>query len=690
MSGSTVQSLIKEKAPTLDPDSLSYLLGYFDDASNDLSYPGLLEFLQPLLSEGGASEDEILELCAKLAPLLGSDAAEVEVEGDKKLASSVRIESSDPGLMDIHAPVKVGDIRHVMSRARPAAMTVDQKKLRKAEMKLASKRAERGGKGSDVPRWSPHVKASMVVNQVKMSGVESRSKDVKFENFDIAFSGKPIVKNADLHMTYGRRYGLVGKNGIGKSTLLRAIASGKLQIEGDDTPAITSVLQADTEREALLMEEKSINSRLQDTSICAEEATTLSERLKVVYGKLEEMESDKAESKASAILHGLGFSNEQQKAATKTFSGGWRMRLALARALFFRPDLLLADEVTNYLDFPAVVWLEKYFQAWPATLLIVSHDRSFLDAVSTDILHLHNCTLDHYKGNFSSYLSARAERRKNQIRTYEAQLQYRQHLQSFIAKCRSNANAAQAQSKLKILEKLPELVPPSRDEMEGLGEGDSRSYFRFPDPEKLSPPLLQMSEITFKYPGTNRVILNTVSFDLQLGSKVAIVGPNGADPTISIGKSTIISLLTGVHNPSAGLCNRHGRLKIGLFSQHHVDQLELSLSSVQFLASNYPGKTEEEYRRLLARFGLTGTAGLQPIGTLSGGQKSRAVKNDHLDMDSIDALSAALREFKGGVAIVSHDERFLDSVCKEVWVCDGGELTSFEGKVGVQDGVVRQ
>ncbi|KAJ3219030.1 hypothetical protein HDU67_003020 [Dinochytrium kinnereticum] len=677
MSNSKVRSLIKEKAPKLDPDTFSYLLGYFDDASNDLSNDGLLEFLQPLLSEGDTSEDQISELCSELASLLGTDTAGVQTEGAKKLASSVHMNSSATGSMDIHAPVKVGDIRHVMSRAGPTATTVDQKKLRKAEMKLASKRAERGDKGLDIPTWNPHVKPSMVVNQVKMSGVESKSKDVKFENFDIAFAGKPIVKNADLHMTYGRRYGLVGKNGIGKSTLLRAIASGDLkipshirvlhveqEIAGDDTPAIISVLQADTERETLLTEEKSINSRLQKTSISAEEATALSERLKVVYAKLEEMDSDKAESKASAILHGLGFSNEQQKAATRTFSGGWRM-------------------------------------AWSATLLVVSHDRSFLDAVSTDILHLHNCSLDYYKGNFSSYLTARAERRKNQVREYEAQLQYRQHLQAFIDRWRYNANrAAQAQSKLKILEKLPELVPPAKDEMEGLGEGDLQSYFRFPDPEKLSPPILQMSEITFKYPGTNRVILDTVSFDLQLDSKVAIVGPNGA------GKSTMIYLLTGVQNPSAGICNRHGRLRIGLFSQHHVDQLELALSSVQFLASKYPGKTEEEYRRILARFGLTGTTGLQPIGTLSGGQKSRVVfaamsllnphvlildePTNHLDMDSIDALSVALRDFKGGVAIVSHDERFLDSVCKEVWVCEGGKLTSFEGKVGVQDGVVRQ
>ncbi|KAI8837593.1 P-loop containing nucleoside triphosphate hydrolase protein [Chytridium lagenaria] len=691
-----------EKAPSLDADTFSYLLGYFDDSSNDLSVDGLQEFLEPLLSEGGASENEISELCAELASLLGNKSSNGSTDGARKLESSINMNTNSLGAMDIHAPNRVGDIRHVMSKAGPTSTTVDQKKLRKAEMKLASKRAERGDKALDIPTWNPNVKPAMVVNQVKVSGAESKSKDVKFENFDIAFAGKKIVTNADLHMTYGRRYGLVGKNVIYvKLTLdsdLRTpshirVLHVEQEIAGDDTTALISVLQADVERETLINEEKTISARLQKTSISAEEAGALSARLKVVYAKLEEMEADKAESKASSILYGLGFSPEQQRAATKTFSGGWRMRLALARALFCRPDLLLADEVTNYLDFPAVVWLEKYFQAWPATLLIVSHDRSFLDAVSTDILHLHNGALDYYKGNFMSYLTARAERRKNQIREYEAQLQYRQHLQAFIDRWRYNANrAAQAQSKLKILEKLPELIPPAKDDMGGLGEGDLQSYFKFPDPEKLSPPILQMNEITFKYPGTERVILNNVSFDLQMDSKVAIVGPNGA------GKSTMIHLLTGSHTPVNGICHRHGRLRI--------DQLELALSSVQFLTAKFPGSTEEEYRRILARFGLTGTTGLQPIGTLSGGQKSRVVfaamslqnphvlildePTNHLDMDSIDALANALREFKGGVGIVSHDQQFLDAVCKEVWVCEGGKLRSFEGAVGVQDGVVRQ
>ncbi|KAJ3070472.1 hypothetical protein HDU98_006515 [Podochytrium sp. JEL0797] len=729
-----VESLLLRAAPKMDSDSLEYALGYFaPGASNDLSIDALVEFLAPLLEDANnnITSSQARALCERLAKEIGSDVVKEDTHSlARKLDHSVHIASGatdDSNAQETLAALGMGtgkkstDLAHLASKNGPqGGSTVDQKKLRKAEMKLASKREERGAKGDlyEIPVWNPNVAPAMIVNQMKPAasvGQESRSKDVRIENFDIHFAGKKILTNADLSMSYGRRYGLVGKNGIGKSTLLRAIAHGELQlpshirilhveqeIAGNDTEAIQSVLQADLEREGLLAEEKALNAQLMRTSISPEEATIAAERLKNVYLKLEEIDSDKAESRASLILNGLGFSPAQQKAATRTFSGGWRMRLALARALFCRPDLLLADEVTNYLDFPAVVWLENYFQNWTATLLVVSHDRSFLDAVTTDIFHLHNGVLDYYKGNFTSYISARAERRKNQIREYEAQLQYRQHLQAFIDRWRYNANrAAQAQSKIKILEKLPELIAPPKDDMDGLGEGESKDlYFRFPEPEKLSPPILQMDEVTFAYPGTTRVILSGISFDLQMDSKIAIVGPNGA------GKSTMIYLLTGDHNPTSGICNRHGRLRLGLFSQHHVDQLELAQSSVQFLNGKFPGKTEEEYRRVLGRFGLTGTTALQPIGTLSGGQKSRVVfatmslsnphvlildePTNHLDMDSIDALSLALREFKGGVAVISHDQRFLDAVCNDVWICADGKLKSFSGATGNGDGVVKQ
>ncbi|RKP01594.1 hypothetical protein CXG81DRAFT_11779 [Caulochytrium protostelioides] len=611
------------------------------------------------------------------------------------------------------------DIRHTNSTNGPKESTVNQAKLKAAEAKLAKKNATRElyeAGNEHIPVWNPDEKPALIVNQSKLRN--ATGKDVHIENFDVHYAGKPILVNADMDLAYGRHYGLVGQNGIGKTTLLRAIAEGELRLprglkilhveqeaRSDDTPALQSVLQADEEREAALTREAQIHAQMQKPGISADQLGLLSQELEQIGQRLQNMDADTAESRAATILSGLGFTTEQQHAATKTFSGGWRMRLALARALFCRPDLLLADEISNHLDIRSVAWLEKCFTEWPGTLLIVSHDRSFLDNVTTDILHLHDKKLNAYRGNFSQFLQTRIERRKNQLREYESQLQYRQHLQAFIDRWRYNANrAAQAQSKIKILEKLPPLVPPVDDDMDGggLGEVDDngkRIYFRFPDAEGLPPPIIQAQNVSFGYT-PERTILENITFDVHLQSKAAVVGPNGA------GKTTLIHLLIGRSEPTKGQVIRHGRLRIGLFSQHHVDQLDLSLSSVRWLSSQYPGHPEMHYRRILARFGLQGNSPLQPIGTLSGGQKSRVVfaqlamqqphllvldePTNHLDHDSVGALADALRAFGGGVMIVSHDVKFLDAVCNEVWVCEDKSLTRFRGSPGCTDGIVQQ
>ena len=237
-----------------------------------------------------------------------------------------------------------------------------------------------------------------------------------------------------------------------------------------------------------------------------------------------------------------------------------------------------------------------------------SHDRAFLDAVATDIVHQHSQRLDYWKGNFSNFYQTRQERNKQQKKEYEAQLAYRQHLQAYIDRWRYNANRApQAQSRIKILEKLPELEPPEEDDQES---------FRFPEPEKLSPPLLQLDEATFGYT-PQKIILKNVNIDVQLDSRIAIIGPNGA------GKSTLIKLLTGTLQPNAGNANINARVRIAYFTQHHIDQLDSTMTAVQFLQHKFPGRVEQEYRTHLGSFGITGLTGIQKIGTLSGGQKSR-------------------------------------------------------------------
>uniref|UniRef100_A0A8C1XW13 ATP-binding cassette sub-family F member 3 n=1 Tax=Cyprinus carpio TaxID=7962 RepID=A0A8C1XW13_CYPCA len=563
--------------------------------------------------------------------------------------------------------------------------TVDAKKLEKAEAKLKAKHELL----LEELRASASQASSKKENRVDSSG-KNRSYDIRIENFDVSFGERCLLQGAELSLASGRRYGLIGRNGLGKTTLLKMLASRSLrvplhisilhveqEVAGDDTVALQSVLESDTVREELLKEERTLNAHIANGTADGLESVRLSE----IYAKLEEIEADKAPARASVILAGLGFSAIMQQQTTKEFSGGWRMRLALARALFARPDLLLLDEPTNMLDVRAILWLENYLQTWQSTILVVSHDRNFLNAVVTDIIHLHSQRLESYRGDYENFIKTKEDRLKNQQREYEAQLQYREHIQVFIDRFRYNANrAAQVQSKLKLLEKLPELKPLVKE---------SEAVLRFPDNfEKLSPPILQLDEVEFGYNPDQR-IFNGLSVSADLESRICIVGENGA------GKSTVLKLLMGELTPINGTRYAHRNLKIGYFSQHHVDQLDLNVCSIELLLKRFPGHTEEEYRHQLGGYGITGELATRPVASLSGGQKSRVAfaqmtmpcpnfyildePTNHLDMETIEALGKALNKFRGGVVLVSHDERLIRMVCKELWVCEAGRVHRVEG-----------
>ena len=368
------------------------------------------------------------------------------------------------------------------------------------------------------------------------------------------------------------------------------------------------------------------------------------------------------------------------------------MRLALARALFSKPDLLLLDEPTNMLDMQAIIWLERYMQTWPSTALVVSHDRNFLDEICTDILHLHSQKITVYRGNYTEFHTTMVEKLKAQQREYESQMEYRKHVQEFIDKFRYNAKrASMVQSRIKMLEKLPKLEPV-------ITEGTVT--LKFPEVEKLSPPIMVLSEVSFKYENTDRIIFSNVDLSATMESRICIVGENGA------GKSTLLKIVMDKLAPSKGTRSVHRNLKFGYFTQHFVDQLDLEVSPLELMAKEFPGKKSEDYRRMLGQFGVSGDLALQQIDSLSGGQKSRVAfailsghqpnflildePTNHLDIETIEALGHALTNYKGGVVLVSHDERLLKMVCQELWVCSKGKVYSLEGGLDAYRKIVEQ
>ncbi len=583
-----------------------------------------------------------------------------------------------------------------MKNADDINRNVNTKAVERAE-ELAKKKQEK----RDMKETKPvnnyrqvEATASQVISKkdtrAEASG-NNNSRDIFIENFDICYGEKVLIQGANVTFVYGRRYGFVGRNGLGKTTVLKMISTKQLfipshitvlhveqEVVGDDTRAIDSVLESDTVRVSLLAEEKELQRRLNENDDPTGDAGA---RLNSVYTELEAIDSAKAPARAAVILNGLGFTPEMQERATKTFSGGWRMRIALARALFSKPDLLLLDEPTNMLDMQAIIWLERYMQTWQSTALVVSHDRNFLDEICTDILHLNSQKITCYRGNYSEFYNTMVEKLKAQQKEYESQMEYRAHVQEFIDKFRYNAKrASMVQSRIKMLEKLPKLEPV-------IVEGTVT--LKFPEVDKLQPPILVLSEVAFKYEGTDRTIFRNVDLSATMESRICIVGENGA------GKSTLLKIIMDQLTPTSGTRSVHRNLKFGYFTQHFVDQLDMSVSPIEIMAKEFPGLKGEEYRRMLGKFGISGDLALQQTESLSGGQKSRVAfsilcahnpnflildePTNHLDIETIEALGHALTKYNGGVVLVSHDERLLKMVCQELWVCSKGKVYSLDG-----------
>ncbi|ERN01398.1 hypothetical protein AMTR_s00002p00263170 [Amborella trichopoda] len=471
-------------------------------------------------------------------------------------------------------------------------------------------------------------------------------------------------------------------------------SSVEQEVVADDTPALDAVVSAKEELVSLRTgaSKLQMNSEVDDVS---------GEKLAEIYEKLQIMGSDSAEAQASKILAGLGFSKEMQARPTKRFSGGLRMRVSLARALFLQPTLLLLDEPTSDLDLRAVFWLEEYLCRWKKTLVVVSHDRDFLNTVCTDIIHLHDEKLHFYRGNFDDFETGYEQKRKESNKKYEI---YEKQV-----KAAKRTGSKAQQDKVKNRAKFV----ASKEVIKAKGKGkaddddgplpeapkkwrDYRVEFHFPEPTELTPPLLQFIEISFSYPNREDYRLSNVDVGIDMGTRVAIVRPNGA------GKSTLLNLIAGDLQPAEGEVRRSQKLRIGRYSQHFVDLLTMEETPVQYLLRLHPEQEglskQEAMCAKLGKFGLPSHNHLTPIAKLSGCQKARVVftsismarphilsldePTNHLDMQSIDALAEALEEFTGGVVLVSHDSRLISRVCEdeektEIWVVENGTVRKF-------------
>lgn len=503
---------------------------------------------------------------------------------------------------------------------------------------------------------------------------------------DLTFriAGRVLLDRASVTVPAGHRVALVGRNGTGKSTLLKLIAGELHQDEGSinlppglkmgwvrqEVPAgatslIDTVLAADQERTSLLAE--------------AETATDPA-RIGEIHARLADIGAHAAESRAARILHGLGFDAEAQRRPCSDFSGGWRMRVALAGVLFAEPDLLLLDEPTNHLDLEATLWLEDYLRAYPHTVMIVSHDRELLNKVPTTIIHLDQLKLTSYSGNYDQFVRQRAaklEQMKSAAVKQEAQ---RKHLQSFVDRFRAKASKAkQAQSRVKALERLG----PRIEVIE-----DSATSFNFPSPEELAPPLISVDDVTIGYDG--KAVLRKLNLRIDADDRIALLGANGN------GKSTLVKLLAGRLAPMAGEFRRSSKLKVGYFAQHQADELNLAWTPIQQMASVMPPNTHETaVRAHLGRFGLAQQKAETKIGSLSGGEKAKLLlammtrdaphilmldePTNHLDIDSREALVEALNGYEGAVIVISHDPHLIELTADRLWLVADGTAKPFDG-----------
>ncbi len=509
---------------------------------------------------------------------------------------------------------------------------------------------------------------------------------LRFDQLSLRRGPRVLFSDVGFAIHSRWRVGVTGANGTGKSSLFALILdelhpdAGDLhcpsdwviahvaqETPNDPRPAIEYVLDGDAELRTL------------EASLSEAESSDDGERIAELHGKLEGIDGYSARARAGRLIHGLGFRPGEEERPVNSFSGGWRMRLNLARALMCRSDLLLLDEPTNHLDLDAVIWLEEWLAGYPGTLLLISHDREFLDAVSDHIAHIEQGQLTLYSGNYSAFERIRAEHLANQQASYEKQQREIAHIRSYVERFRAKATKArQAQSRLKTLERMERIAP---------AHVDSPFHFQFQSPEKTPNPLLRMEQAAAGY--EEHTVLEGLSLTLAPGDRIGLLGHNGA------GKSTLIKLLAGQLNPLSGQRETAQDLNIGYFAQHQLEQLHPEHTPLEHLRQLDRTAPEQSLRDFLGGFGFSGERAESPVKPFSGGEKARLVlallvyrrpnlllldePTNHLDLEMRHALSQALQEYEGAMVLISHDRHLLRITSDQLLLVHGGAVTEFKG-----------
>jgi ATP-binding cassette subfamily F protein 3 len=509
---------------------------------------------------------------------------------------------------------------------------------------------------------------------------------IRLENLTLQRGPLRLLEDAELTLHPGHKVGLIGANGAGKSSLF-ALLRGELTPDAGNclVPADWRIAHMRQEVETLdrlavdYVLDGDLRLRQVQHDLAAAEAAHDGTAQARLHAELDSADGYSADARARKLLAGLGFSNPQMTQPVGDFSGGWRMRLSLAQALMCPSDLLLLDEPTNHLDLDAIIWLEGWLKSYPGTLLLISHDRDFLDAVVDNIAHLEQQKLTLYRGGYSAFERARAERLAQQQQAFDKQQAQRAHMEKFIARFKAQATKArQAQSRIKALERLEELAP---------AHVDSPFDFCFREADKISSPLLDLSDARLGY--GDKVVLSKVKLQLVPGARIGLLGPNGA------GKSTLIKTLAGELAPIAGHLQRGENLVVGYFAQHQLDSLDDRASPLLHVQRLAPTEREQVLRDFLGGFDFRGPRADEPVQNFSGGEKARLAlaliawgkpnlllldePTNHLDLDMRLALTMALQDFAGAVLVVSHDRHLLKSTTDEFLLVADGQIQEFDG-----------